>query len=1079
MSSTVATAQVALAELRRNRAEFERICAKKRARVQRRRREEREAIEATIQLVRAFPIEAINTLVASEGNDMREEMLTAVNYTVSGTRPATRITLGQVLQRIHDFAKENDDVNDMTVHVMALFSIMFFISERFHIDNTLVDSEEMLAKRLKYLSTFKQYGSDSNREDHSRIMRIREDYEPEEEERNYGPVAQALLTGTSKVESFFGKLYNAADQFTKAINPQLANKNNNETSEPAPVPISRTTMFLDPIVIQHLDRSVHLSILSFLFPRGLHTLKDKNLFIQGRIISLLYTNELDKYLDMRSMCIGLYKHLNRILNKFFWQPPAPPTFMNQRYIGNYEGYRANMNEWKEIINTHARLYSLGPGNSSLRREYQSPVVKSMIDDLLRLLRSHEENTKEYVPYEKWAWGTKAFFWVTSLSQLAQKVTDEVQKIENGVRQREAMMAHVEAERVQRANGSQAFDPNYVASRHPNRQRLVPYQNWNAYRRASVLQNQRQQELEHQQYLEGLQQAERERLQRAEEAQAFDPNYVAEVEAQKAENRGKAGPEWVPEGERQWMNNTAARAAEAERVTNRSAEAQYREDQLAEVIRDFNANVDRYFDIWEREQVLDTDASRAIQSADSDLQSQCNAGYKKGQAQDLPQACGAGNPLFEGFLGYKSAQTLSKERKDARQKFVDEKLEDAHGKFQEAETAMEQASAGLRKLLSAAQEITDFNNMGRGDFNRELQNVRTLLDTAESKADVAASAVVKSENVNTNVRHLPLLPSARTNAQVEEALNMIPSELTRRQDRVEADAIQLLQTQDFIKGSREFIENTLLFVNCAVAVGGGFGNRGPTAPRDSEPQQVNPDANYVTSVMPGAEVDPDIIIANVGTAPHTLKQTNARGEVSYVVVKGKNLGKVHQANEFRGMQPGEAPRQRMHPDAATIDAGREFAGKIGESKGIPSTPENLYRHVNRFHPGIKPTGHPLEAQRFLHFVPGYTGGIDYRTLDAYNVVGIDSGMGLGGAGGFVPARKGGSSKQTRTHRKHKQKTRKQHGGVVLSTEDLIRKVSEINTYNDINIMRFYVKTLADGLNALRTIASQSKNECMRI
>ena len=334
-TNAIAAAEAALAELQRKKAAFQRICAAKKAREERIRREHEEAVQATLALVEAFPIEEMNTEIASKGHDMKEETLTAINYKVPTSGIRKRVTLGEVFQRIHNFAKGNKSVNDMTVHVMALFTIICYISERFHIDGSLNEKTLILVRRLRYLSTFKHYGSDSNLQDHSHIMRPRQEYVAEEEEREYGPIATGIISGAKKIDSFLGTLYSAAEQFTKALNPQMANYNTkNEVVTPEPVTISESTIFIDLVLENYLNETIHPSILCFLFPPELYKTRDVNLFLHGHIVQLLYDNGLDKYLDMRSMCISLYKHIDRIIKKFFWKAPAPPSMYNKKYASD-------------------------------------------------------------------------------------------------------------------------------------------------------------------------------------------------------------------------------------------------------------------------------------------------------------------------------------------------------------------------------------------------------------------------------------------------------------------------------------------------------------------------------------------------------------------------------------------------------------------------------------------------------------------------------------------------------------------------------------------------------------------------
>jgi hypothetical protein len=181
-----------------------------------------------------------------------------------------------------------------------------------------------------------------------------------------------------------------------------------------------------------------------------------------------------------------------------------------------------------------------------------------------------------------------------------------------------------------------------------------------------------------------------------------------------------------------------------------------------------------------------------------------------------------------------------------------------------------------------------------------------------------------------------------------------------------------------------------------------------------------------------------------------------------------------------MGSGFQPRQRMHPNAATLQEGWRFAGNVLEANGVASPPETLFPREFQFHANIRPTGNLWEAQRHLHFIPGYVGGVEYRVLDAYNVEGYAFDMGYGGVGGFVPKR-GGKMKryQTRGQKKLRNKTRKMVGGAEISAEDLAKKVWQLRSYNDVNRFRFTVQTLMNGITALKTGMSQSKNQCLTI
>jgi hypothetical protein len=1041
----------------------------------------------------------MNTIIASDGYDSREETLRAINYRKAQGVQSNRVTIGFVLQRIQEFAKKNTNVNDMTVHIMALFTILYYISENFlQKGGTLTPNVKRLIKRLKYLSSYKHRKNASDERDHSQIMSIYPLYTPEEEEERAKP-------------GFFKSLGRAATQFTKALNPQFNNNNNNNNNAetPPPVNINSSTLFIDPIVAEFLDQDIHPSILVFLFPTRLSNIHDVNLFIQGNIIRLLYKNQLDKYLDMRSMSISLYKRVNYILNKFFWEPPERPTFFaltgtnastynmtsttsretsNER--GSYEQWEENLKEWQQIVSNHDRRYGIHTQkNRNLEKEYKQENVKAILGNLLREFQEHSGNVKDYTGWETWTWGTRTFFVVSSMAQLSEKVIGMHTSIQNNIKQREAYLSKLKAY----ANAQQAHDPNYVKQQEavkaeeskrfgpeyvpPNERTWVSTSAANAAEGTRTLNRIMEQEV------------------RANTQQAFNPNYVKQQAAVKAEESQIFGPKYVPPNERTWVNTSAANAAEGERVIDRILEREERIAIVNELLSKFGDNFVANELIQSRVNALDEEAFQAITAADTTVDTVCNVKLLNagaGNLVNLPQYCPVGNPSAEymfGWAGYRSAKTKVEENKVTREVFVNGRILTAQDKARNLNTEMDTASNVIRNLVEKIQAVSNYNNMGREEFNDAVRSVRESFDVLDGSREEAAKSLVSAENVVTNVRTFPEILGASNAQQVKIVLGGEPSVIAEQAKAARTDVQTMEQARSDIKAAEKAINDFALLANVAISATngwGGGGSKGRDSHKSSEPQQTDPDANYAIAIMPGAEVDPAIIEGELGSSPHLLKGTNSRGDVRFVAVKGKHIGKVQKANFERGIQAGQAPRQIASRELATLHEGWGFAGPVLEAQGAPAPSENLYPRQMQFHPGVKPHGNNLlQAQINTGTIPGMTGGIELRLMDAYQVVGVAASTGQAGWGGTVRERaKGGGLRRayTRAHMKRmlRNKTRKVQGGAVSSTssvQELCEAIWKLRSYTDVNVFRFSFKTLVEGMNEIKKEASQAKNPCL--
>jgi len=1115
--AAAAAATAAALELQRHQQEVQRRIERMRQRQEEEERQQQLAIQPILAFIEGFPIQDVNSLLATEGSDTEENILTAVNYIRRDISQINRVSIGQVLQKIHTFYKKNDDANDMTVHVMAVFTLLAFISERRSIEGSISPLLQKLIRKLKYLSTFKYYGGDTIVSDHSRLM------SPRKQEIEKPGVLQAVGKGITSLLPTFGT--------------------NNENETPVPVVINKSTMYLDPSIIEILDETIHPSILVFLFPSDLASTRDVNLLIQGNIIQLLYDNGIDKYLNMRSMCISLYKHVQYILNKFFWTPPAPPNLFNYLSFeaetmaefnartrthgrSGYANYMANRNEYNEMIRAHDQRYPVFAGNRNRQHEYESPQMREILGNLVETFEEQEENTKDYVPYEKWNWGTRVFFWVANLAQLSDKAISGYQGIQNNIKQREAFQAAINA----RADASRAFDPSYVAQTTASEARLsaifgkayIPPNVQNFAARQAEGERRADEALRQNREVARVEQKARRKaaqLDAADEVneglrdlnmRAFDPREVARVEQKARLATARAEEETrIAEGLRdlnqrafdprevarveqkvrlaQTRGEEQARTNEGLRNLNQRAfdpafqrEFEYRQGEAERIVGNFGVLYTSAATINNRANALPNEANRVINRADQVIESKCDRLLsQKKDVSSLPPFCGAGNPFVEAILPkniYRSAETKVNENKAERRVVLDENIGQA------------QTNAGVLKdgINSGIDVVATVNAQAskQGVFTVDNESFRDAVRQADAMlsglakpAQDAASALGKAEGSVRNVELAPETIGAAKPSDVRTFLNTPTVEFEAQVGEARQAQHDQEQAQQFLSDLGQFASNAILLAGvAAAAASSGRGGPGPSTltPRNSEPQEIDPGAIYATTLMPGAEVSEDIIVGHVGSAPHLTKQTNARGEVEYIAVRGRDLGKVNQANLERGMGKDQRPRQRMHYNARVYEEAQRFAGDVFEARGVPLAAETWFPRENVFHANIRPTGNIWEAQLFQGAIPGLGGGYEWRVGDALGVQGIVN-MGMGGVGGFTPLR-GGRAK-TRVHRKFKNKTRKLRGGATPSVEQLLQKIRQVRSYTEINILRFALKVLLQSKHELEKTISREKNPCL--
>lgn len=948
---------------------------------------EQEAIERSIILLRGFPFGEMNTVLKTQG-ELREEVQLVPVTREDATRPRIpgRITLRDVFYHIYTETEarrqSNHFLTDLTVHMMALYALQVLLSE--HI--ALLGRENggpspptalvQLMRRMRHLSSY-QHRSMGNATDHSRLLVVG---------HRYGEMVS--ITPTSDI-------------------------------------------YVDPIVAEVLDLTMHPSVLLFLFPSIVSSMRDLNLYAQGRILNLFYENDLDLYLDMRSMSISVYKDLHRVLLTYF-APPRPSALgMVDPTSGSFVEAPASESTLPATAGAAAAAAALPPLPPSssfaeleraqeawnttygLAREgytpeenaqYTSPEFLHLLDQLQKTFEVTPENTRNYSGWETWGLGTRTFLFATSLAQLLNQGLGMAADLKERKRAREDF----EVARRARANASRAFDPAEVGK-------------------------------------QGL----------------AKPGSSANAKA--------------------FMEQEA----EANARSSSLADLQFK---LEELLDQYHRFVDAHETLQDAVAGLSVDGAEAIRSADADVTAECNALlHQRVGVAELPTRCAMGSPLFE-FFGVQSPRARVEANKGARQDVLDSSIQAAEQTSQEVATSL----LSLVPILQDAMVAGDSNDIE--GMNSAIEQANAAFQTSATLLEKAQTNLVTADGVIQNIRNLPEMVGANTPQEISPLLLTNPSELLARVKQAHVDVqvmeerralIKLIESniQVILQASLE-AQQTLFQIPQqvqSVSENGGGPIPPPPPPRRGreEPQrELDPEAVYTSAVLPGANLEELRGVGGniVGSAPMPLRHLNERGEVTYVNLKGKDLPKLWKANRNRDLPPNKQWRQKAHEFVGTYYEAKAFAGDaIWEATGVGELPTRLAR--TRIVPlaGVRPMQGLRQGMEWsiqVNYIPGRVGGIDVMAAYALGSVGLDPNIGITKVGGYVPIRpvkkQGGGGhlrKLTRKNLHRFKKTRKQRGGAIPSLEDLCVELWQKRSYDPYVLSQIRLKTAIRGLPIL--------------
>ena len=970
-------------QLAAERAEFERVQRENAARIQREAealrarlaeeaRAEQEAMETNRALLRGFPIRLVNLMIAADGHDEREMDLKLTTYTRPSGRPNNennvnlaihgvgarlgqppdgRITLGEIFTKIVREARRSrnreNPTSDLTVHLLGLHALLIAISERVAVNGREDEVAKAIVSRLRHVSTFYHL----------------QPLEPE--------VSRLL-----------------------AVGPRIDD---------------RQSMRVDPVIEHFLNLDLHPTTFTFLFPRVLANMRDSNMYQQGRILTVLYENNLNEYLDMRSMANMVHRKLNWIIRTYFAPIPTSPmeAFLAQPFTlpmvsTNYSPTSASSSrslltsqedqeEWLRIYGPI--LARRGNANS---KEYASRNYLDLLSALKNQLEAHEKNTRNYTTWDRLSSFQRVFFVWSSVTQ----IFGQAQQLHNRIQEGRAFQAALQAARNARANTMRPFDPDYVRAQGPR--------------------------------------------------------------GPTANNR-----------------NFDARVAEGNAITDALSTQAAMESIYGDLVTTFGEVSDFRDGVSSNANGLPSRAKEAITDADADIYARCTAlAAGGGDRLKLPLACGAGIPWWLR-AGRKDNAMKVAENREARQQVVDDAVYDAvdaanilSGRVDTLVPLVENARAAMQ-----AGDVEGFVQ-AVGNFNAGVEEVRTL-------APAAVAHVQAGQNVVVNVENIHEVINAPNTGEVKRILLGDPSAILGEAQQARADGAAAEQAMaDAEQAVRLFQDGILLVAVGAAVIGSGPPVPPPVPPPPTEPpREVNPEAAYVTAVLPGANVDPALIEDNVGTAPHVLKGTDPRGDPRYVTVLGKNLDAVHEANLNRNLPEGKQWRERAHEVVALYTDALAFAGDATfVAHGVPAVPNHAYKAIKVPTPFLNP-GTPLRPgfapPLAQPFIPGHTGGLDWNLLPE-NVVGLDPMMGQYMTGGYRPApraagagpggRAGGGHRlrQTRSHQRRSHKTRKQRGGKDSLVKQICHMTWQMRTYADEYKLKVLLQTGLKALKSLNTL-----------
>jgi hypothetical protein len=289
----------------------------------------------------------------------------------------------------------------------------------------------------------------------------------------------ALLTAISERVAVYGR----EDEIAQALVSRLRHVSTFYHLQPLEPEVSRLlvvgpkrggkqTMKVDPVIEQLLNLDLHPSTLTFLFPRVLADMQDSNMYQQGRILTVLYENNLNEYLDMRSMANMIHKRLNWIIRTYFaaiptspmeaWlQQPSSPSMVSVNFSrASPSGIHYNAEAQEEWTRIYGPI--LARRGNQRSREYASRNYLDLLIALKNQLEAHEQNTRNYETWDRLSSAQRVFYVWASLTQ----IFGQAQQLHNRIQEGRAFQAALQAARNARANASQAFDPEYVAAQPP-------------------------------------------------------------------------------------------------------------------------------------------------------------------------------------------------------------------------------------------------------------------------------------------------------------------------------------------------------------------------------------------------------------------------------------------------------------------------------------------------------------------------------------------------------------------------------------------------------------------------------------
>lgn len=345
---------------------------------------------------RTFPNEKMGEILLEEGHDTKEKELVPVS--IADQANNEKLTLLQIFQKIYSLGLTSDTTtkrfNDITAHTMALFSLLAILQKG--LAKRMPDSKiKDLVRRFRYLSQYKRtFSTNIENPDHSRI-----------------------LLGYSQQR----RMYQDS--------------------------IEGTVLFVDPLIQTFLNEEIPKAIYDYLFPRSLSHLNDQNLFIQGRIIPLLYETGLSQFIDMRSIVISLYKHFVWIYKKQTKQQRELRNEIIQSRRYRQLGLEGFGLEHPSSRNNSRANTAIAPIENI--KEYSLDTIKPILEKLDTIFKEYEANTRNYSAWDKWSLGQKAFFLISSVLQLTNGAIGFHNKVLENTRRMELREAEWQREQAQR------------------------------------------------------------------------------------------------------------------------------------------------------------------------------------------------------------------------------------------------------------------------------------------------------------------------------------------------------------------------------------------------------------------------------------------------------------------------------------------------------------------------------------------------------------------------------------------------------------------------------------------------------